>query len=231
MNQGWISLHRKILEWEWYDDANTMRVFIHCLLRANHEDGQWHGKDIKRGQFISSYGKIAQELKLGVQNVRTSINKLKLTGELTSKGTNKYTVFTVLKYDEYQETNKQNTNNQQTTNKQLTTNNNNNNNNNENNISTERKKFLLKIKKAFDVFWTEYPKKKSKRQAEQSFEKIFMELINRPDEAPNLLKRIITSVKEHIMTEQWQEFQYIPLPSTWLNQRRWEDEIDKDEFI
>ena len=31
---GWIKLHRKITEWEWYSDANTFRVFMHLLLTA-----------------------------------------------------------------------------------------------------------------------------------------------------------------------------------------------------
>lgn len=41
--EGWISLYRKILNWEWYSDANTFRLFIHLLLQANHEEK--NGKD------------------------------------------------------------------------------------------------------------------------------------------------------------------------------------------
>jgi hypothetical protein len=57
--------------------------------------------------------------------------KLKSTNEITSKSTNKYTIITVVKWEEYQllcekSTNKSTsklTNDQQTTNKQLTTDN------------------------------------------------------------------------------------------------------------
>ena len=58
-NQGWIKLHRKFLKWEWYDDINTSRFFLHCLFRANHKDKKWRGTMIKRGQFISSLSKLA----------------------------------------------------------------------------------------------------------------------------------------------------------------------------
>ena len=50
-NQGWIKLHRKFLKWEWYDDINTSRFFLHCLFRANHKDKKWRGTMIKRGQY------------------------------------------------------------------------------------------------------------------------------------------------------------------------------------
>ena len=99
---GWIKLHRGLTEWEWYTDANTMRVFIHCLLKANHTDKKWRGHDIKRGQFIGSNDSVAKDLNLTVSKVRTSINKLKLTGEMTIKSSSQHTVFTIENYDSYQ---------------------------------------------------------------------------------------------------------------------------------
>lgn len=120
-----IKIDRKILQWEWYLNINTKVVFLHCLLKANWKDGKWQGIDIKRGSFISSYNKIASETALSVMEVRTALNHLKCTGEVTSKAHSKYTVFTVKNYDYYQSINKQNnvllTNNQQTINTQLTT--------------------------------------------------------------------------------------------------------------
>lgn len=123
---GYIKLYRSLLEWDWFQDANTFRIFIYCLLKANREPKKWQGIEIKPGQFITSYEKIATELNLGVQSVRTSIKKLNLTGELTNKTTSRYSMITVKNWSRYQETNKQTnkqlTNNQQTTNNQLTTN-------------------------------------------------------------------------------------------------------------
>ena len=106
LENGFIVLHRKIVNWEWYDDPNTMRVFLHLLLTVNYEDKKWHGIAVKRGSRIASYGEISSELKLSVQKVRTAIKRLKSTGELTSEtirdGSSFYTVFTIKKYAKYQ---------------------------------------------------------------------------------------------------------------------------------
>ena len=136
-NGGFIVLYRKFLEWEWYDDMNTKALFLHCMLRANHRDKNWRGTTVKRGQFISSRGKLAQELGLSEQQIRTSLKKLNSTNEITSVGKSQHTVFTVENYEKYQSSNQQPnqqaTNEQPTSNQQVTTNNNENNENNENN--------------------------------------------------------------------------------------------------
>ncbi len=82
-NQGYIKLYRSLINWEWYTDSNTKSVFIHCLLKANYEDKKWQGIHIERGSFVTSIRTLAQELKLTNQNVRTSINKLKIVEKLT----------------------------------------------------------------------------------------------------------------------------------------------------
>ncbi|MFA5036155.1 MAG: hypothetical protein WC479_03170 [Candidatus Izemoplasmatales bacterium] len=119
---GWIKLHRKILEWEWYGDLNTRALFIHLLLTVNHKDNKWMGITILSGSRACSYQTLSEETGITVQSVRTSITKLKSTGELTSKSNNKYTLITVNNYNLYQEVTSKLTNEQQATNKQLTTN-------------------------------------------------------------------------------------------------------------
>lgn len=100
--EGWIKLHRKMLEWEWYDDPNCFRVFMHLLIIANHKDNKWRGRLIKRGQHLTSLGKLASGTGLTVSKVRTAIQKLESTGEIASLGGVQDTVFTIKKYDEYQ---------------------------------------------------------------------------------------------------------------------------------
>ena len=107
MNNGFIVLYRSLLDWEWYGDANTFRLFVHCLLRANHKEKKWQGITIDRGSFVTSYQHLALDLGLTVQNVRTSLNKLKSTGELTHKPHSKYGIITINNYDKYQDTNSQ----------------------------------------------------------------------------------------------------------------------------
>ena len=120
MNQGWIKLHRSLLDWEWYDDVNVMRLFLHCVLKANHTEKQWRGVTIKRGQFYTSLDTLSKELGLSIQKIRTAISKLESTGEITSKQHAKARMVTVINYDNHQADNKQVTSNQQVSNKEVT---------------------------------------------------------------------------------------------------------------
>ena len=72
----------------------------------------------------------------------------------------------------------------------------------------------------FDIFWREYPKKIGKGYAK----KIWMKL--KPSQ--ELLEKMLSTLKAYKETEQWKKERgkYIPHPSTWLNQGRWEDEIE-----
>ena len=124
MNNGFILLYRQITEWEWYQNPNTFRVFLHCLLMANFTDGRFEGMDIKRGQFVTSLPSLSKQTRLSIQQVRTALDHLKSTGEITDFSTSKYRVITVVKYDQYQIDNRQNnsqsTGNQQASNSQST---------------------------------------------------------------------------------------------------------------
>jgi len=123
MQCGFIKLHRQILDWEWYDDPNTMRLFLHCLLRANHKDNNWRGILIKKGSFLTSQIKLAEETGLTRQQVRTTIKKLISTNEVTMVTNAQHTVITILNWDSYQEQPaKQPTDNQLATNEQPTDN-------------------------------------------------------------------------------------------------------------
>lgn len=145
--EGWITLHRKFLQWEWFDKAEMVQLFVWLLLNASHTDRKWQGQVVKRGQILTTTPKIMEALNLSAQQTRTCIGRLKSTGEITCKSTNKYTIITICNYDRYQSDNFENNrqNNGQTntpaTDKQRTNNGHNNNNNvtikqlNNNNIS------------------------------------------------------------------------------------------------
>ena len=124
MNAGFILLYRQITDWEWYQNPNTFRVFLHCLLMANFTDGRFEGKPVNRGQFVTSLPNLAKQTSLSIQQVRTALDHLKSTGEITDKAYPKYRVITVVKYDDYQKDNRQNnsqsTGNQQADNRQST---------------------------------------------------------------------------------------------------------------
>ena len=182
MNNGWIKIHRKLLEWEWYDEPNTFRLFIHLLLKANHKPKNYRGVNIETGQIMTGLNLLAEQTGLTVQKIRTALNNLKATSEITSKTTNKGTVIQIVKYSDYQiETNKT-TNKQQTNNKQTTTNNNYNNINKDNIIYREAEfknslqqyldTYGEKMLNNFYLYWTEKkPKgKKMKFEMEKTFD-------------------------------------------------------------
>ena len=91
--ETFVKVYRKFTEWEWYDDINVSRVFLHLLITVNWTDKRWRGQVVKRGSITSSYEKLATETGLSVMQVRTAIKKLQSTGEITSKSSNKNTVF------------------------------------------------------------------------------------------------------------------------------------------
>lgn len=98
----YIKLYRQILDWEWYRNINTCRLFIHMLLKAYWKDTKIEGKMIPRGSFVSSYRKLADETNLTPDEVRTAVKNLISTKEITKQAYSKYTVFTVNNYDAYQ---------------------------------------------------------------------------------------------------------------------------------
>ena len=108
MDGNYIKISRSILEWEWYSDINTCRLFVHMLLKANWTDGKVKGTTVPRGSFVSSIDKLAEGTNMTKDEVRTAISHLLSTGEITKQSTNKYTVFTLVNWDLYQVTSQTN---------------------------------------------------------------------------------------------------------------------------
>ena len=75
----------------------------------------------------------------------------------------------------------------------------------------------------FNQFWTAYPKHIAKQSAVKAFEKL------KPDE--KLLEAMLKAIELQKESKQWEKDggAFIPYPATWLNQRRWEDEIPQGE--
>jgi hypothetical protein len=67
----------------------------------------------------------------------------------------------------------------------------------------------------FDEFWRAYPNKKDKQKAMRAWSK------HKPD-----LKKVLSALKTQSQSDQWtkDDGRFIPLPTTWLNGARWEDE-------
>ena len=123
-NDGYIKLYRKMMKWGWYTDTNTKCVFLHLLFMACYEPYYVKGVCLQPGQIITTVKEISEGTGISTQSVRTSLNRLKSTNEITIETSSKNSLITVQNYSDYQgdnkPSNKQLTNDQQTTNKQLT---------------------------------------------------------------------------------------------------------------
>lgn len=101
-NNGYIKIYRSLLDWEWWDDNNTLKVFLYLLLNANWEDSRYRGVEVPRGSLIVGRKSIAHALGISERSVRTSLEHLKSTGEVTIQSTNRFSVVTVVNWDKFQ---------------------------------------------------------------------------------------------------------------------------------
>ena len=227
--EGFIYLHRTLLNWEWVDDPVILKVFIFCLLKANHKKNKWQGIVVERGSFITSIGKFSKELNISEMQLRNCIKKLKKSECITSKTTNKFTYISICNYNTYQTyekqeeqaneqtNNKQITNKQQTNNKQITTNNNDNNDNNENNENN----ILIEKFEKFYLLYKKYCESSRIRSLKTEFE--YLKQISKSNKKLNeivlFLHNNLYSIGEMLHK---QEKQYIPGLKTFLYQKKYE---------
>ena len=127
---GFIKIHRKLIEWGWYSDCVVKDVFLHILMTANFKSGHYMGYELHPGQAIIGRRSMSNYLGFSEQQIRTALKKLESTGEITLKSTNRFTIATVENWGTYQcdaideqpTDNQQITNNQPTDNQQITNN-------------------------------------------------------------------------------------------------------------
>ena len=103
LRNGYIKLYRSLMDWEWFSDPYTTYLFIYLILTVSIEDSTWHGIEIKRGQRVSSIAVLARETNVSEKKVRTAILRLERAGSVARSKYPKFTVFTVLNYDKFQQ--------------------------------------------------------------------------------------------------------------------------------
>ena len=79
------------------------------------------------------------------------------------------------------------------------------------------KKEQAEIEAMFEDFWREYPRKTNKVAAFKAFKKVCKDR--------NMLAVLLSALAEHRKSKQWETKDYIPHAATWLNGRRWEDDL------
>lgn len=205
---GWIKLHRKILDSTIFDNADLLKVWIWCLLKATHDDyTQLVGLqvvELSKGQFITGRFKGAEELKLNPSTFYKYLKVLEKLNMIDLNSNNKMTIVTIVNWGKYQldenETCQQNNNNVTTKEQQSNTNKNIKNNKNINNIYSESL-----IKKIMS-----YPGKKTK----DTRDKKLPQLIKKYGE-----EQIIRCIERYSEEVKGREKRYILNESTFWNGR------------
>lgn len=224
MGKRYIKLYEQIMGWEWYRSTNTFRVFVHLLLKANFADLQFEGRTIHRGQVVTSLSSLVRETGLTTKEVRVALEHLIRTGEVASQSFNRFRIITISKYDYFQGTAIETASKGQAKGKQTASKGQQDKNTIEsieleedyNNPPTGGQEPVVD---PFEVFWSAYPRHDGKVAAKKAFDKL------KPDD--RLMDKIIAAIQKQKGSWQWQKDggQFIPYPATWLNGKRWEDEV------
>lgn len=103
-DSGWIKEHRSLLNWRWFKDPNTAHLWHYLLLRASwlDEEQEFRTIKIKKGQVLESLPSLSKNTGLTCMNVRTALNHLKSTGEITDELTGCGRLITIVNYAKYQ---------------------------------------------------------------------------------------------------------------------------------
>ena len=240
-NNGWIKIHRKIMDNCIYKDAHLLHLFIHCLLKANHKANKFLFNDkemiIERGQFITGRLQLAEDLNVNSSLVYRKLKILENLKIVNIKSNNKFSLVTVLKYNTYQDLittneqqNEQQANNQRTTNEQQA-----NTNKKDKNDNKEKKIKIIDsaniplvnlknniqnnteytTEELFEYIWQEYPKRDGKKSSLRNF--------NATIKNENDFLDLCKSVNNYLHTDTVRKG-YIKNGSTFFN--NWKDFIE-----
>jgi predicted transcriptional regulator len=108
-----------------YQEPEALKLWLTMLIEANHETKKhmFNGAviEIRRGQLVC--GRISLSEKTGVSEnkIRRYINLLESDGMIHQQKTNKYSIITIVKYEQYQEKHQQKTSKSPTDDQQTTT--------------------------------------------------------------------------------------------------------------
>ena len=100
-SNGYITLPRKIFDWRWFKKPKTAFLFIYLLLSCNFEDNDFEDIIINRGQCVCTQSRLSAETGLSPKEVRTALDNLKKTGDITIDTSRGYSLITIPEYERY----------------------------------------------------------------------------------------------------------------------------------
>jgi len=123
--QGWIKLHRKILDHWCASEPEALAVWCRLMLEANHKTNKkmFNGKliEIKRGQLIFGLNAFSAKSGVSVSKIRRYLKLFETERMIDKQITSKFSIITITCFDDYQGDDKQNTSKTQANDKQTTT--------------------------------------------------------------------------------------------------------------
>lgn len=97
----WIRLPRSIFDWDWFDKPEMLPLFLYLLNNAKEKDIKHDGRVERRGQLLTSLGKLSTTIGAGKQVVRTCLSKLKNMQLIEVDTERLYSIITICNYDNY----------------------------------------------------------------------------------------------------------------------------------
>ena len=123
--QGWIKLHRKLLENPISRNPAWFSVWVHILLLASHDESSfiWNSKKtiLHSGQFLTGRKKLAHECGVSEGLVEKILNYLESEQQIRQQKTTKYRIITILNWSKYQNRDNKSNNSVTTTRQQRDT--------------------------------------------------------------------------------------------------------------
>ena len=102
MNEGWIKIYFKMLEWEWMDDPYVVTLWLRILLNANLKERKWHGRTIRRGQWLTSVHHLAEQTGWSRNTIKRILRILEQSRQITTETDVHGMLITVVNFSKYQ---------------------------------------------------------------------------------------------------------------------------------
>ena len=106
LNWGYIKLHRKLLDNQIFDNEKALKIWIYCLLRANHKVNTiLIGRTqvmILPGQFVFGSNKACEDLKMSKSTIHFWLKFLEVERYIGRKKRAKFSLISVLNWHTYQ---------------------------------------------------------------------------------------------------------------------------------
>ncbi len=218
---GFILIARKLFENELMEKPHLyFKLWAWMLFKANFKD---HGK-LKRGQFLTSIDEMREAMSYRVgyrkekptrDEIRNCYEAFMRAAMITKAKTTRGMVITISNYEKYQNPKNYELHDEDTAKPPVSP----------HYKGMNEKKGKINISN-FDSFYRAYPKHEAKQEAIKAWIKInpengLRELINKAIEKQKAFKA--DQEKRGKFVPDW------PLPATWLNGKRWEDEIPEEK--